>query len=317
MAHEFDWSDVAFGSKKSLNELGAIFIAAPRELSQARFRQLIKTYLPKGNIVIGLAKEDYVLGFENQPQFKMLKSNTIEEQINKINNARLAYTVSLLHYFQRDLDFILRKLNFQKVVFINGSWKQLFHTLPTYHTLTMRRIPYDMVSPFTNEAEAMAYATSTPLAKLPAQGWYSELEMLEIARQAAQHSYDYGFQAGVSLGRSHGKKYALLATSFNRVVPFQTYAMHYGALREQHFSPMNDLNHYDTVHAEVKMIVKAQKQKIDLHRTTLFINLLPCPSCARMFTLTDINEFVYSIDHSDGYAVKMLEKAGKKVRRLV
>jgi hypothetical protein len=36
-----------------------------------------------------------------------------------------------------------------------------------------------------------------------------------------------------------------------------------------------------------------------------------------MFTQTDIAEFVYVEDHSDGYGFKMLELAGKKVRRIV
>jgi len=119
------------------------------------------------------------------------------------------------------------------------------------------------------------------------------------------------------LGRRTTEQYELIATSFNRVVPYQTYAMHNGAAREKNFSPMHDLNHYDTNHAEVELIIKAQKLGIDLHGTTLFINLLPCPTCARMFVSTDIAEFVYREDHSDGYAVKMLETAGKAVRRVV
>ena len=142
--------------------------------------------------------------------------------------------------------------------------------------------------------------------------------MLEVAQQAATHSYDFGgFQIGVSLGRKKGSAYQLLATSHNTVVPFETYAMHNGAAREQHFSPMNDLNHYDTIHAEVAMIIKASREHIDLTGTTLFINLLPCPMCARMFTQTDIAEFIYSQHHSSGYGLKMLELAGKKVRRIV
>jgi hypothetical protein len=36
-----------------------------------------------------------------------------------------------------------------------------------------------------------------------------------------------------------------------------------------------------------------------------------------MLSETDIEEFVYSIDHSEGYAIKLLEAAGKKVRRIV
>lgn len=313
----FDWSELAFSSKKPINTLNAIFIAAPREMSAARFTQIIKTYLPLGNIVVGLAKEPYVLGLENQPQFKMLRFEDIEQQIVKVNAAKLPHSITTLRYFQRDITFILEKLHLKRIVFVNGSWKQLLHTLPTYYALVTRHIPYDMISPFANEDEARRYVEKTQLATLPEKGVFATSEMLNIANEAATHSYDYGFQTGVSLGRNKGKKYELIATSFNRVVPFQTYAMHYGASREANFSPMNDLNHYDTTHAEVEMIIKAQKQKIDLHGTTLFINLLPCPSCARMFTQTDIAEFVYAFDHSEGYAIKMLEKAGKKVTRLV
>jgi hypothetical protein len=36
-----------------------------------------------------------------------------------------------------------------------------------------------------------------------------------------------------------------------------------------------------------------------------------------MFTSTGIAEFVYRADHSSGYAIKMLEAAGKTIRRLV
>ena len=36
-----------------------------------------------------------------------------------------------------------------------------------------------------------------------------------------------------------------------------------------------------------------------------------------MLCETGISEIVYSLDHSDGYAVKLLEKAGKTVRRHV
>src|SRR6266550_1389526 len=101
--YDFDWAELAFGSKKPINTLQAIFIAAPRELSAKRFAQLVKTYLPQGNIVLGLAKEDYVLGLEDQPQFKML-SATIVDKINHSNTKHNIYTLS---YFQRDTRYIL------------------------------------------------------------------------------------------------------------------------------------------------------------------------------------------------------------------
>nr|AIA11108.1 Cytidine and deoxycytidylate deaminase zinc-binding region [uncultured bacterium] len=151
-------------------------------------------------------------------------------------------------------------------------------------------------------------------------GRYTESEMLELADEAAAHSFDYCFQTGVVLGKKSGGKkgvYDLKAWAFNKVVPYQTYAMLHGASRETNFSPPNDLNHYDTVHAEVELLIKAQREHVVLKNTTLFINLLPCPSCSRMLSETDIEELVYRADHSDGYALKMLEAAGKKVRRLV
>jgi deoxycytidylate deaminase len=318
----FDWGELAFGSKKPVNSLKATFIAAPREISSIRFTQLVKEYLPKGNIVLGLAKEDYVLGFEGQPQFCTLKAAAVEGIISKVAESPSPNKIYTLNYFQRDLNYLLEKLSFKRAVFINGSWKYAFHNLPQYFTLVNRDIPYQLISPFTDEKEAKAYEKLTTkqlptLRGTSSQSLMSAAEMMELAGEAAKHSYDYSFQTGTALGKKKAAGYQILAISFNRVVPYQTYVMHYGASRETNFSPPNDLNHYDATHAEVELVIKAQKQQLDLRSTTLFINLLPCPTCARMLSRTDIEEFVYSQDHSGGYAVKMLEMSGKKVRRLV
>jgi deoxycytidylate deaminase len=192
----------------------------------------------------------------------------------------------------------------------------LFHTLPPYYVLAQKRVEYKLCSPFANETEAREYESSVMPSIAEPHGTFTAKEMLGLAGQVAKRSFDYGFQTGVALGRKKGASYDFLAQTFNKVVPYQGYAMHVGASREVNFSPMHDLNHYDTVHAEVELIITAQKQKIDLTGTTLFINLLPCPSCARMFAETDITEFVYVNDHSEGYGLRMLEAAGKKVRRL-
>jgi deoxycytidylate deaminase len=314
----FDWNDLAFGSKKPINKLNAIFIPASRELSAERFKQIVKTYLPQGNIVVGLAKEPYIADFNGQPQFRTLQAATVEPIIAKVNAASPTHKMYTLHYFQRETPYIFEKLSIKKVVLVNGSWHRTFHTRPEYYVLIHRGIAYDMISPFASEAEAMAYESLVlPPIHTP-KGLFTAEEMSDFAGDIAKRSFDYSFQTGIALGRKKSAtKYQLLARTFNRVVPYQGYAMHHGAAREINFSPPNDLNFYDTVHAEVMMIIKAQKEKIDLAGTTLFINLLPCPSCARMFTQTDIAEFVYRQDHSDGYGVMMLEKAGKKVTRIV
>jgi deoxycytidylate deaminase len=322
MTYDYDWGELAFASKKPIRELNATFIAAPRELSAERFKQLLKQNLPKGNIILGLAKEDYVEGFDGQPQFRMLKVTGLRPIIDKVNASAQPGKVYTLTYFQRELQYILEKIDFPRVVLVNGSWKHMFHTQAAYYTMASKHIPYDMVTPFADEAEAHAFEASV-MPQIEQNhpfrpGNYDALAMMGIAAEASYYSFDYGFQTGVALGKKSKKndQYTLLGWAYNRVVPFQTYAMHYGASRETNFSPPNDLNHYDTVHAEVEMLIKTGKEQIDLNGTALFINLLPCPACARMFTQTDIAEFIYREDHSDGYAVKMLEQAGKTVRRI-
>lgn len=314
----YDWNELAFASKKPLRELNAIFIAAPREMSKKRFTQLIKDYLPKGNIVLGLAKEPYVYGLENQPQFKMLRHETVQSIINKVNSSSPKHQIYTLNYFQRDFIYILKKLSFQKIVLINGSWYQAFHLKPEYYQISESGVPYEKVSPFTDEDEARKFAAQTILTAPASTGVFGDDEMLEIIDQTARLSYDFGgYQTAVALAQKSGTKYKLLATVHNKVVPYETYAMHFGAAREKHFSPVNDLNHYDTIHAETALLIKAQKECLDLDGTTLFINLLPCPACARVLVETDIAEFVYREDHSDGYAIRLLEQAGKRTKRIV
>lgn len=313
----FDWNELAFASKKPLNGLKATFIGAPRALSAARFTQLVKEYLPKGNVILGLAKEPFVLGFEDQPQFRTLQHDAVQPIIEKVNSSPSKHKIATLAYAQRDLLHVINGLSIQQFIGVRGSWKYSFHTQAPYYALMQKGVPYQLVSPFADETEAQTYVQQTKLPKPPTTGTYDEREMLDIAAQAAKQSYDYSFQTGTSLGRKKGGKYTLLATTCNPVIPYQTYAMHFGAAREVNFSPPHDINHYDTIHAETELVIKAQKEKIDLKGTTLFINLLPCPTCARMLSQTDIAEYVYKEDHSDGYAVKMLELAGKKVRRVV
>lgn len=318
----FDWNELAFASKKPLSELNATFIAAPRELSSARFTQLVKTYLPQGNVILGLAKEPHVQELEDQPQFKMLGLETVAPIITKVAQASPTHKIYTLSYFQRDLKFVLEKVDFARAVFVNGSWYHAFHLRSEYYALVNHNTPHKLVSPFANEDEArtfaQTFANNHPASPPDPARSYTDTEMLETANQAARRSFAYSeHQIGVALGRRTGNRYRLLATTHNRVVPYETYAMHHGASRETHFSPMNDLNHYDVNHAEVELITKAARDHLELAGSTLFINVLPCPTCARMFTTTPIAEFVYTQDHSAGYALKMLEAAGKTVQRLI
>lgn len=315
---DFDWADLAFASKKTLNDLKATFIFAPRELSTERFKQLVKTYLPQGNIVLGLAKEPYVDGFDGQVQFRTLRRQTVQPIIDKVNQSGAKHRMYTLSYFQREAPYILDKLQFRRVVLVNGSWHKSFHTRPEYYALVNKGVSYTMESPFVDENEAkFAAGFLEIISNDPPNSIYSAKQMMRHAAQVGTQSFDHTFQTGVALGKRTPTGYKLLARVCNQVIPYPTYAMHFGASRETHFSPPNDLNHYDTIHAEMALIVKAGKQGINLKGTSLFINLLPCPTCARILSQTDISDFYYTQDHSDGYAIKMLQLAGKNIERIV
>lgn len=317
-SYELNWSDLAFGSKKPLRSLNAIFIAAPREMSAVRFTQLIKQYLPTGNIVVGCAKEKYIDGYDRQPQFKTLQLGDIISLVDKVNNSSSPYKIAVLHYKQSDIVAIYNKVKFRSVVLVNGSWQYSFHLRPEYYALVSQNVPFDFVSPFASEAEAMEYAKNFK-SRITAKkaGVFTDVEMMCIANEAAVDSFDTSFQTGASLGKKYGDNYEFITTSYNKTIPYLTFAWHHGALRERHLSVSGDLNYYDTVHAEVMLLIEAQKKSLELSGTSLFLNLLPCPTCARALCETDISEIVYSLDHSNGYAVALLEKAGKTVRRLV
>ena len=316
--YELKWADIAFESKKPLRDLNATFIAAPREISLTRFTQLVKTYLPTGNIIIGIADELYVDGFDNQSQYKTLRLSVIKEMIDKVNKTANPSKITILHYRQSDSLPIYEKIKFKKVVLVNGSWRSTFHNRPEYYALVSHFIPFEFVSPFASEDEAKKYhddfekQIKTNISK----ELFTDIQMIQEADNISKLAFD-SFQTGVALGKKIGDKFELLATAYNKTVPYQTFAWHFGPLRERNLSIPGDLNHYDTIHAEMNLLVQAQKSGIDMKDTTLFINLLPCPNCARVLCETDISEIVYRLDHSNGYAVVLLEKAGKKVRRLL
>ena len=314
----FNWLDLAFANKKDLRNLDAVFVAAPRKISQERIKQLVKQYLPKNNIVFGIAEEPFIAGFEGQDKFKTLNIKDIKDISNKVIASSSPNKVYTLQYCQRDLPNIIAKKLFKQALFINGSWANSFHTRPEYYQVVKNKIQYKLISPFCDETEAKKYAlnySETDYSKLTLN---SKNDVMELVNVISQDSFDTATQCGVVIvSKTPENRYKVIVQANNVVVPYKTYAWHFGASKEKNFAPPGDLNYYDTVHAEVVSIIKAQQQKISLKGSSFYINLLPCPTCAKMLALTDIKELYYSVDHSDGYAVKMLELAGKKVTRLV
>jgi len=300
--------------------MSEIFIAAPREMSARRLKQLFRHYLPKGNVTLGISREPYVLGFEGQPQFAMLQRQVAEPIVRQIERAGLPRSVKLLEHSQADTAEVFGQLSEgQRVLLVNGSWQYAFHNLPAAAVLAERGITHKFISPFADEQEARTYeASHTPAPDVPPRGdILSEHNMLAAAERAATQSFDYSFQTGASLGKKVLGGYEYLASAFNKVIPWQARILHEGSVRERHRSRPHDTNHYDTIHAEMLLLTEALARHDDLAGATLFVTLLPCPNCARTLSQTAIAEIIYTRDHSDGYAAELLASCGKTVRQIV
>lgn len=324
MTTNLRWSDIAFSNKREIKQLKATFILAPRKISVARFKQILKYYLPMGNILLGISQEEFVLGLEDQPHFKMLRLSEIEHIIDQVNHSSSPYKIRTITYAQREASFLIEKLGITRIALVNGSWKFGFHHSSLFYRISKLGIPFEYISAFTDQREALTAETALKAEisehfALPERGSrLTEHAMIQAADTAGRHSFDYNFQIGASLGtRTPDGTYIFEKAIHNKIVPYETFALLNGSVREKHFSPSHDLNHYDTVHAEVMLLISAQKDGIQLQKSSLFINLLPCPTCARMLCETDISEVVYQLDHSDGYGLRLLESAGKTVRRIV
>jgi len=111
-----------------------------------------------------------------------------------------------------------------------------------------------------------------------------------------------------------------LAVAFNRVVPYQAYQMHFGSIREKNHIPAQEMLETQlTNHAEVEILELARRQRINLKGATFYINIFPCPICAKMLSRTEINGITYSQDHNLGNDIgyKVLKISGKKIKRVV
>lgn len=315
---KYTWSKFSDDDKETLRSLRATFVMAPRNMSEDHFRHIIKENISKGNIICGISEEKYVDGFDGQPQFEMLESEIAENLSDKITKAHLPHRLHVLVYPQAEVDEVIRAVRPNDVVVVRGSYSRPFHRRSTYSLLHKRGIPFKYESPFANETEAKLYLKrlepQMPTVGNDVQG--DEAMMLLVANKIAKRSFDYSFQVGAVLAKDNGDMYELVDASANEVVPYQTYAMHHGNSREDTLSGYQDANYYDTIHAEMNLLVRSLERGHDLKGLTLFINMMPCPNCARTLCRTGLREVVYREIHSGGYAVELFKKSGINTRKV-
>ena len=316
----YQWNQLEPDDKQQLAALKPILILGPRTISTSRIITLTKQLAEKRPLIWGCLQESHIDGLNQSPQFKSLELEQLQaalDQVGADGDAKL-HPIKILHYHQRHVKYILQELELSAVIGVYGSWHKAFHYTPIFYQLVQHDIPYKLVSSFNNQLKAEQYhqELEPQLADLKPEPDSSQKltdkQLLAAANQAARLSFDYTYQTGAALAKNQ----RLLLTAHNRVVPYPAYMLHRGAAKEKQFAPPQDLNYFDTNHAEVELLLAALEQNLDITGTSLYINLLPCPICARMIARSPISRIVYHHDHSQGYGFELLQDAGKQVERV-
>ena len=277
------------------------FILAPREMSGARVRDLLRKYLARGEVVFGIAKEEYVAGFEGQPQFKTLRGDLIRELAEK-SKGRL----EVAEYAQKNGVQVIEEMNFDRAVIINGSFHRSFHLRPEYEAIEKKGAKIRFESPFIDEGEAKSFAKKFETERtLPR---FEKNNIQELIDEEAGRAFITDFQSAAAIVRDD----KLIALAHNAVVPYETYAWHYGSSREKYKTPAGDSSRYDAVHAETAALIDAGDRA---KGGKLYMRTFPCPHCARNIVHAEVAEVVYELDYGDKYGYNLFDKAGVKYRR--
>ena len=96
---------------------------------------MIKDYLPSNNILLCIAKEDYIIGFDNQSHFRTLKHNDVKDIIEKVNRSKSKHKIYILDISQNDVKYLVEKIKFTRLILVRGSWHKVFHTNELFYRL--------------------------------------------------------------------------------------------------------------------------------------------------------------------------------------
>lgn len=290
-------------------ENNIVFIAGSREISFKRLKAIISAIPKDKKIAVGFFSSNFIEGMDGSLQFRTLKLTA------SINKYLTALNVNIIKYNYRDTGQILLQLNPLYTIFINGSWQYAFHRTEFYNSVIVpQRLKYKQISPFLSENEAKIYCESI-LSKQPAidLDFKSEKKyILKKFKEIKSLSWDWNFQVGAFAVKEN----KIVEYGYNTVLPYESYALHFGSLREKKFSKSGDSNNHDTLHAEIYLFLRALNAKKNLNGADLYCNLLPCHNCALAIAKSGIKRVFYVYEYNSEHTKKILENSGKIVEKL-
>lgn len=286
-----------------------VFIAASREISFKRLKEVITKVPSEKAIIVGSYNEEYIYGLENSTHFKTKKF--FEEELKYLSTLN----INVINYNYTELTTILRDLTPEITIFFNGSWNNGIHKTEFFkEALIPLKLNYKLISPFSSKEEAISYCENKKQEQrnnftVNYNKIYVEYELIKLLDQIKTLSWDWNFQVA-AIAAKNGK---ILEFGYNEILPFESYTAHFGSLREKAQALSGDLNNHDTLHAEISLLTNALKNKVDLSGATIYLNLLPCRNCAFALAKSEIKKVVYTNSYNSVYTIDILESSGKKV----
>ncbi|MHB8914141.1 MAG: deoxycytidylate deaminase [Minisyncoccota bacterium] len=125
---------------------------------------------------------------------------------------------------------------------------------------------------------------------------FDELDrnLMRLAFGHADRSPDWWRQVGALLVKERN----ILLAAFNRHVPSEQSAYHYGDPRSS-FEAGQRIDVSGALHAEIGIIAEAARRGISMEGCDLYVTTFPCPPCAYACACTGIRRLYYA----DGYSL--------------
>lgn len=308
-----DWNKLSDKDKKLISKKSITYILGPVNMSVKRIRSIY--HAQKGYILFGCLKDEEIPGLEGSCQFAPLQLKRLTQAFKTIKK------VDILEHFHKDARYIIKELKPQKVLFVNGSWSGPIHYKSMYWKAIDAGAKIDLISPFKDEREAKRYEKKMITENYEQDMFserkrYSDRDIMDLTFRISRFSWDWIGQIGAILARDG----IIKAFAWNRVLPYEAYQMHEGAPREKMQIPSQEMiETHLTNHAECEILEICRRKKISMKDAFLYINIFPCPICAKNLSRTDIKGIVYAHDHNlaNDIGYKALKASGKVLKRLV
>ncbi len=309
----FDWNKLSDKDKRLFRKRSITYILGSVNMSVKRIRGIYRAQ--KGYVLFGCLKDEEIPGLEGSCQFAPLQFRRLTKTLKAVKN------VGVLEHFHKDARYIIKELKPKKVLFVNGSWSGPVHYKSMYWKAIDIGAKIELISPFEDEKEAKRYEKrifkkSHSEKLFLGRKRYSDEDIMKITSKISRFSWDWIGQIGAVLARNG----VIKAFAWNRVLPYEAYQMHEGAPRERMQIPSQEMiETHLTNHAECEILEICRSKKISMKDAFLYINIFPCPICAKNLSRTDIKGIIYVHDHNLGNDIgyKALKASGKVLKRLV